>query len=101
VRPACLRRWRTRRPSDITSSPGAAVDGWETSLFQLEGGISAEYAKNGSSFQPFSLERELEVLKSGSYGKNTAPESGRQLNDEVPTYQFRSSIKEINDDCSI
>jgi hypothetical protein len=46
-----------------------ADDVWETSLFQLEGGISEEYAKNCISFHPFSLEKRLKVLKSSCHGK--------------------------------
>jgi hypothetical protein len=87
----------------MTSSSGAAVDdGWETSLFQLEGDISEEYVKNYISFHPFSLERGLEVLKSSGYGKkHRTGKAGGNRNGAVPTYPIRSSIKEINDDCSI
>jgi hypothetical protein len=46
-----------------------ADDGWETSLFQLEGDISEEYAKNCISFHPLYLERRLKVLKSSCHGK--------------------------------
>src|SRR6478752_6013771 len=70
VSPACLRRWRTRRPSAMTSSSAAAADGgWETSLFQLEGDISEEYVKKCISFHSSYLERGLKVLKSSSHGK--------------------------------
>jgi hypothetical protein len=87
----------------MTSSSAAAVDGgWETSLFQLEGDISEEYVKKCVSFHTFSLERGLKVLKSSGYGKkHRTGEAGGNLNDAVPTYSLRSSIKEINDDCSI
>src|SRR5687767_14903368 len=66
VRPACLRRCRTRRPSAITSSSAVGADdgGCKTSLFQLEGDISEEYVKKRNSFQPLSLESGLEVQKS-------------------------------------
>ncbi|HEY1158941.1 MAG TPA: hypothetical protein VGE95_21975, partial [Arthrobacter sp.] len=54
----------------MTSSSAAAVDdGWETSLFQLEGDISEEYVKKCISFQTFCLERGLKVLKSSCHGK--------------------------------
>jgi hypothetical protein len=79
-----------------------ADGGWETSLFQLEGDISEEYAKNCISFHPFYLERGLKVLKSSSHGKKQRTgKAGGNLNGAVPTYLLRSSIKEINDDCSI
>ena len=87
----------------MTSSSAAAVDGgWETSLFQLEGDISEEYGKKCVSFHSFCLERGLKVLKSSGYGKkHRTGKAGGNLNDAVPTYPIRSSIKEINDDCSI
>jgi hypothetical protein len=86
----------------MTSSSAAAVDGgWETSLFQLEGDISEEYGKKYVSFHRFRLERLLQMQKSGVHGKKQHRKAGGNLNDAVPTYPIRSSIKEINDDCSI
>jgi hypothetical protein len=42
------------------------------------------------------------VLKSSGYGKKHGTgKAGGNLNAAVPTYSIRSSIKEINDDCSI
>jgi hypothetical protein len=81
-----------------------AVDdeGCETSLFQLEGDIFEEYVKKCISFQSFYLERGLKVQKSSCYGKkHRTGKAGGNPNDAVPTYSIRSSIKEINDDCSI
>src|SRR5687768_8209175 len=77
VRPAALRRWRTRRPRLMTSSSGpAADDGGATALrFQLVGDISEEYAKKCISFHAFPLVMGLEVLKSSDHEKNTAPGS--------------------------
>jgi hypothetical protein len=41
------------------------------------------------------------MQKSGVHGKKQHRKAGGNLNDAVPTYPIRSSIKEINDDCSI
>jgi hypothetical protein len=86
--------------SRFTAVPGGC--GGDTSLFQLVSDISEEYGKNCISFQSFSLQTLLKVLKSSDHGKkHRTGEAGRNRKGAVPAYQSRSSIKEINDDCSI